>query len=96
MLHAFYGAHVLSALEGSGIGATDLAHAALHLSDGFVFVLFHPLAQFALDVTQVIDAVTHQRRAHHGDIGTDHEQFHDVFRVVDAASGGQSSLYATE
>ena len=59
MLHAFYGPHVLGALEGSGIGATDLAHAALHLSHGFILVLFHPLAQFALDVTQVIDAVSH-------------------------------------
>src|ERR1041384_7373899 len=39
VLHAFYGAHVLGALERSRIGAALLAHAALHLLDGFVFVL---------------------------------------------------------
>ena len=96
MLHAFYGAHVLRALEGAGIGAAQLAHAALHLRDRFVLVLFHPVAQFALDVTQVIDTVAHQRRAQHGDVGSDHEQLDDIFRVVDAAGGGQAGLDAAK
>src|SRR6266702_3145829 len=56
MLHAFHGAHVLRALEGPRIRASQLAHAALHLHDGFVLVLLHPVAQFALDMTQMIHA----------------------------------------
>jgi hypothetical protein len=48
--HAFHGAHVLGTLEGAGIGAAELAHAALHLLHGFVLVLFHPLAHLALHV----------------------------------------------
>ena len=48
VLHAFDRAHVLSTFERRWIRAFLLAHAALHLPDGFVFVLFHPLAQFAL------------------------------------------------
>lgn len=57
MLQAFDGAHVLRALEGSGIGATKLAHAALHLVYGFVFVFFHPFRDSLLDVTKMPDAM---------------------------------------
>ncbi len=59
--HPLHRPHVLGALEGSWIGAALLAHAPLHLAHGFVLVFFHPLAQFALNVAQVIDAVPHQR-----------------------------------
>jgi hypothetical protein len=41
VLRPFYGFHVLSAFERSGIGAPQLAHAALHLFDGFVFPILH-------------------------------------------------------
>src|SRR5438270_14024966 len=54
MLHAFHCAHVLSTFERRWIRAFLLAHAALHLPDGFVFVLLHPLAPFALAVSNVV------------------------------------------
>ena len=43
VLQALHGSHVLGALEGSWIGAAELAHAALHLLHRFIFVIFHPL-----------------------------------------------------
>ena len=43
VLQTLDGSHVLGALEGSRIGAAELAHAALHLVHGFIFVSFHPL-----------------------------------------------------
>ena len=38
-------AHVIAALESRRIGYGALAHAAPHLADRFVFVLFHPVNQ---------------------------------------------------
>ena len=49
VLNSFHGAHVLGAFESGRIGASHLAHAALHLLDGFIFVRFHPLANALLD-----------------------------------------------
>ena len=94
MLHAFDGTHVLRTFEGAGIGAAELAHAALHLLHRFVFVLFHPVAQFTLDVAQMIDAVAHQGGAQHRDVRADHEQFDDVLGAVDAAGRRQTGLHA--
>jgi hypothetical protein len=88
VLHAFDGPHVLGALECSGIGATELAHAALHLRDRLVLVSFHPLAEFALDVAQVIHTVTHEGRAHHGDVRSDHEQLYGIFSAMDSTGAG--------
>src|SRR5690348_6923906 len=44
MLHALHSAHVLRAFEGAGIRTPQLAHAAPHLGNGFIFVFFHPVA----------------------------------------------------
>jgi hypothetical protein len=60
MLHAFDGTRVLGPLERARIGAADLAHAALHLRDRFVLVLFHPVAKFVFEVTQVVYSMPHE------------------------------------
>ena len=93
VLHAFHGAHVLGAFEGAGIGAFELAHAAAHLRNRFIFVLFHPVAEFALNVTQVVDTMSHKRRAHHGDVGADHQQLDDVLGAMHSAGGGELRLH---
>ena len=74
LLHAFYRSHVLSAFEGSRIGAADLAHAALHLANRLIFVIFHPLSNTVFDMTQMADSVAQQSGAQHGDIGAAQEQ----------------------
>src|ERR1035438_6029090 len=43
-------------------------------------------------IPQMIDAVAHERRAHHGDVGSNHEQFDYVFGAVHSASGRQTGL----
>src|SRR5206468_6510642 len=96
MLHAFDRAHVLSTFERRWIRTLLLAHAALHLPDGFVFVLFHPLAQLTLYVANVVDAVAHERGAEHGDVGPHHQELHNIFRIVNAAGRGQVRFDATE
>lgn len=58
VLNALDRLHVLCTLEGRWIGAADLTHAALHLLDRFVFVLFHPLPHSRLDVLKMFDAVS--------------------------------------
>src|SRR5215469_11541673 len=89
VLHAFDGTHVLSPLKGAGIRATQLAHAALHLRHRFVLVLFHPSAQFALDVAQMVDPMAHERRAEHGYVRSHHQQLHDVLGAMHSAGSGQ-------
>ena len=42
LLVALQHLHVVGPLEGGGLGHRLLAHAALHLSDGFVFMFCHP------------------------------------------------------
>src|SRR5579864_3774227 len=43
VLQALHGSHVLGAFECPRIRAADLAHAALHLVNGLIFVIFQPL-----------------------------------------------------
>src|ERR1035441_9617151 len=74
-------AHVLGALEGAGVGAVLLAQAALELSDGFVFVFFHPGDEVTLDDTDLPDAVPDERGAEHGDVGPGHEHLKKIGRA---------------
>ena len=53
VLQTLHGSHVLGGLEGSRIGAADLAHAALHLAHRLIFVIFHPLPNAVFDMTQM-------------------------------------------
>src|ERR1700757_594947 len=94
MLDAFHCAHVLSALETAGIRATKLAHAAPHLLDRLVFMLLHPLQQALLDVPDVIDSVSQQRRTQHSDARPDHQQLENILSIMDAASRGQISFHS--
>jgi hypothetical protein len=67
----------------------------LHLTDGVVFVIFHPLPQTSFYVTQMIDSVAQQGRAEHSDIGANHEHLNNVFSAVNSAGGGQTGLDAS-
>ena len=53
--------HIIRALESRRICYRLLAHAASHLPDGCVFVLFHPLLQIIQDMHQAPDAIGEQR-----------------------------------
>src|ERR1039458_5950911 len=86
---ALDGAHVLGALEGSWIGATELAHAASQLLHGLVFVLLHPLQNPLLDTTKLPEAVAQENRAQHGYIGANHQQLDYVFGAMHTAGRGQ-------
>src|SRR5208283_6232832 len=90
VLQSFLLPHVLGAFEGSRIGAAQLAHTALHLLYRFIFVLFHPLPDPELHMTDVRDSIAQQRRAHHRHIRANHEQFDDVFRTVHATGRGEA------
>jgi hypothetical protein len=57
VLQSLYRPHVLGAFESSGIGAAELAHAALHLLHGFVFVFVHPLQNALFHLSNVPDAM---------------------------------------
>jgi hypothetical protein len=94
MLQALDRPHVLRAFERARIGAALLAHAALHLMHGFVFVPLHPISEAAFHVAQVIDPVPQQGRTKHGDVGAHHQEFDRILRIVYAAGGCQARLHA--
>jgi hypothetical protein len=88
MLQAFDGTHVLRALKGLRVRAAELAHAALHLLNGFVVVTLHPLDDALLYGLQVFDAISQQSRTHHGHVSAGHQQLDDIWRTMDAARTG--------
>src|SRR5580704_4373270 len=85
ILRALDRAHILSALESRGICGSQLTHAALHLTDRFVFVIGHPLLQLSFDEAQMFWSLSQQHGAHHGDIGADHKHLDYIFRPVNPA-----------
>src|SRR5678816_2845654 len=90
VLNAFDGTHVLSSLESAGVGTSQLAHAALHLPDAFIFVRFQPLANSMFQISQMPDSIAQQRRAKHRYVGADHEKFDDVFRFMNPTRSRQA------
>src|SRR6516162_5673647 len=94
VLQVFYSSRVLSAFEGSRIRTAQLAHAALHLTNGVVLVVLHPFPKTAFYVTQMIDSVAQQGGAEHGDVGANHEQLDDVFGRIHTTGGCQVGLDA--
>ena len=57
VLQSLYRPHVLGAFESSGIGAAELAHAALHLLHRLIFVIFHPLLNALFYMTEMPDSI---------------------------------------
>src|SRR6266508_1205492 len=64
ILDAFDRAHVLGAFECRWIGAAQLAHAALHLTDGLIFMVRHPLLKLAFDITDMFRAFAQKDGTH--------------------------------
>ena len=83
---------VVRPLESGGVGHGALAHAALHLVDGLVFVFFHPFQKFGLHGRQVADAVPEQCRGHHGHARSGHHRLQHVQAGVHAAGDRQVGL----
>src|SRR6476620_5858597 len=57
--------HVVGPLERGAVADGPVAHAALHLPDGLVLVLGHPVEQPLPHGREVLDAVLEQGRRHH-------------------------------
>src|SRR6516162_7164992 len=60
VLNPLHRPHVVGALKRARIGTTDLAHAALQLLHGFVFVVLHPLFDPLFKAADVIDPVSQE------------------------------------
>jgi hypothetical protein len=54
MLRPFHRLHILRTFKRRGIGAAELAHAALHLADRFVFMVGHPCLQLPFDEMKMV------------------------------------------
>src|SRR5690242_11711264 len=89
VLGSFYCPHILGAFEGGWIGTTQLTHASLHLRDGFVFVIGHPLLHLTFYKTNVLWAFPEENRTHHSGAGSNHQHLDRILRVLDSSGRRQ-------
>src|SRR5215471_2520641 len=96
MLHALDGSHVLRSLEGRRIGASQLAHAALHFRDRLVLVLVHPFVDATFDVPQMGYTVSQESRAKHSHVRPDHQHLDYILRTMHTTRRSQVRLNLAE